>query len=161
MADMVELIKRLAVEAVEATKPACVYTGTVTKASPLKIKISDKLTLTKDNLIVAESLTDQYIYVNVEKDNKKTSYNFKVEDSSKKTKKASTGITVSGEGVSYNDPEHEHEMPDLEFEKIEITKAKIKVFNALKKGDEVALLRLPGGQKFYVMDRTVRADDTD
>lgn len=161
MADMVELFKKMAVDAIDAEKPACVFVGTVTKASPLKVKISDKLTLTEDNLIVPESLTDHYIYVDIEKDNKKTSYDIKIKDDSKKTKEELTGITVTGEGVSFNDPKHFHEMPDLEFDEIKISKAKIKVYNALKKGDKVLLLRNPGGQQFYILDRTVRADDPD
>lgn len=161
MAELSEIIKRMALEAMDGTKPARAVMGQVVKANPLKVKISDKLTLTEDNLVVPESLTDHYIYIDIEKDERKTSYDIKIKDDSKKTKDELTGITVTGEGVSYNDPKHFHEMPELEFDEIKVTKAKIKVYNALKKGDNVILLRDQGGQKFYIIDRTVRADDTD
>lgn len=161
MAELSEIIKRMALEAMDGTKPVRAVMGQVVKANPLKVKISDKLTLTEDNLVVPESLTDHYIYIDIEKDERKTSYDIKIKDDSKKTKDELTGITVTGEGVSYNDPKHFHEMPELEFDEIKVTKAKIKVYNALKKGDNVILLRDQGGQKFYIIDRTVRADDTD
>lgn len=60
MADsnLVQLIKRIAVEAVLASKP-CDYTiGTVTSASPLKIKVSQTLELEEDFLHLARSVTD-------------------------------------------------------------------------------------------------------
>lgn len=56
--NLVQLIKRIAVEAVQASKP-CDYTiGTVTSASPLKIKISQTLELEEDFLHLARSVTD-------------------------------------------------------------------------------------------------------
>lgn len=131
MAEFSEIIKALAIDAVEAGKPSCVMVGKVTKASPLEIKVSDKLTLTKEFLKVPESFTDHYIYMDIEK-GAQTTYDFKVQ----------------GEGS---------EETSLNLTKGEIKKAKVKVYNALKKNDEVLLIRNPGGQQFIVLDRTVRA----
>ena len=56
--NLVQLIKRIAVEAVQASKP-CDYTiGTVTSTSPLKIKVSQTLELEEDFLHLARSVTD-------------------------------------------------------------------------------------------------------
>ena len=86
MAELSEIIKRMALEAMDGTKPVRAVMGQVVKANPLKVKISDKLTLTEDNLVVPESLTDHYIYIDIEKDERKTSYDIKIKDDSKKTK---------------------------------------------------------------------------
>lgn len=161
MAELSELIKKMALDAMDGTKPSRIMMGQVIKASPLKVKVSEKLTLTEDDLVVPESLTDHYIYINLEKDERKTSYDIEIKNDSKKTEEEATGISVTGEGVLFDDPKHFHKMPELEFKEIKITKAKVRILNALKKGDNVILLRDQGGQKFYILDRTVRADDTD
>lgn len=54
---MINLIKQEALKAVNATNPVNVLTGTVTSMTPLKINIHQKLTLTKEFLIVTERLT--------------------------------------------------------------------------------------------------------
>ena len=56
--NIIQLIKRAAVEAVEAKKP-CTYTiGTVTSVSPLKIKVSQTLELEEDFLDLSRNVTD-------------------------------------------------------------------------------------------------------
>lgn len=54
---MINLIKREALKAVNATNPVNVITGTVTSTSPLQINIHQKLTLTNEFLIVIEHVT--------------------------------------------------------------------------------------------------------
>lgn len=56
--NIVQLIKQIAVEAVKAAKP-CDYTiGTVINTSPLKIKISQTLTLDEDFLDLSRNVTN-------------------------------------------------------------------------------------------------------
>lgn len=59
MADAVELVKRAAVDAVEAGKPVRVVLGTVISASPLKIQSEQKSVYTEKMLILPQSLTDR------------------------------------------------------------------------------------------------------
>lgn len=61
----VELIKRIAVEAVEAGKPAGIYTGTVSSTNPLKVSLSQKITLEDDMLILPRHLTDYNVDMTV------------------------------------------------------------------------------------------------
>jgi hypothetical protein len=59
--DLIKLIKRIAVEAVEASKPTNVVFGQVTSASPLKITIEQKITLSSQQLILTRNVTDHEI----------------------------------------------------------------------------------------------------
>lgn len=61
MADAVGLmmnIKRAALEALEASKPVQVLSGTVVSAKPLKIQIDQKMTLGGDLLTLTRNVTD-------------------------------------------------------------------------------------------------------
>ena len=60
--ELVKAVKQAAVEAVRAEAPVAVCYGTVTSASPLKIMVDQKKTLTDPQLI----LTDNVLHFNVE-----------------------------------------------------------------------------------------------
>lgn len=69
MADAVELLKILkkaAIEAVRASKPAEICFGKVTSVSPLKIYVDQKITLGKSQLVLARNVTDYQTEVTVE-----------------------------------------------------------------------------------------------
>lgn len=61
MDNLTALIKRAALEAVEAGKPAQIAYGRVVSTTPLQVKVSEKLILTSEVLIVPEHLTDHEI----------------------------------------------------------------------------------------------------
>lgn len=61
MDNLTALIKRAALEAVEAGKPAQIAYGSVINEKPLQVKVSEKLILTSEVLIVPEYLTDHEI----------------------------------------------------------------------------------------------------
>lgn len=63
--DLVKMIKKAAIEAVNASKPANIVFGKVTSANPLSIQIDQKLTLGKAQLVVSEHLTDHVVSVDV------------------------------------------------------------------------------------------------
>ena len=64
--NMLEIIKRAAMEAVEASQPTAVIEGTVISASPLKIQVSQMEPLTKDFLVLCQAVTDHEVEVSVE-----------------------------------------------------------------------------------------------
>ena len=64
--DLIKLIKRIAVEAVEASKPTNIVFGQVTSASPLKITIEQKITLSSQQLILTRNVTDHEIKMTLE-----------------------------------------------------------------------------------------------
>lgn len=126
--DIVNFVKRAAVEAVDANKPTAIVFGKVTSASPLKINVEQKMTLTAAQLVLTRNVTNfktsitggniqNYFYVGTEPN-------------------------VTTQPVS---PSHVHA----------VGKISVTVHNGLVVGDEVILLRQQGGQKYIVLDRVV------
>lgn len=103
MANLAELIKKAAVDAISASKPAQLVSGTVVAVEPLTVKVSDKLTITQEVIIVPEYLTDHVVTVDI------------------------------GDYRQFQT-----------------------IHNALKVGDNVIMLRDQGGQRFFILDRSVR-----
>ena len=128
--DFVKVIKKSAIEAVNNSKPADIFYGTVQSISPLTIFIDQKLILSEKFLIIPESLTDY-----------ETEISF--DDSSVKQ----VFTTWNMEETSESTPSK------ISFK--EKTKHKITVYNSLKTGEKVILLRQQGGQKYMVLDRAV------
>lgn len=58
MPNAVEVVKKAAVEAVEADKPVNLLFGTVISASPLKIQVDQKSIYTEKMLILTRNVTD-------------------------------------------------------------------------------------------------------
>lgn len=55
MANMIQIIKKAAIEAVEASKPVHVCFGEVIKKSPLTIKIEQRLELEEEFFVITET----------------------------------------------------------------------------------------------------------
>lgn len=54
---MIDLMKRTAINAMEASNPVKVVFGTVTSVNPIQIEIHQKLKLTKEFLVMTERVT--------------------------------------------------------------------------------------------------------
>ena len=124
--ELVETLKRAAVEAMEAKKPVNVYFGEVVSAAPLKINVEQKMELGEKQLILSRNVT-----------------NFKTSISGGNIKNYYYTGSTTDSGTAPVSPSHVHAVG-----KIEIT-----VHNGLVVGDEVILIRQQGGQKFIVLDR--------
>lgn len=105
--NLVELIKKAANEANEASEPSDFCYGRVISTSPLKILVEQRMELGKAQLVLTRNVTD-----------------FK------------TLISTRNQNI----------------ETIQVI-----VHNALKRGDEVILIKKKGGQKYLVLDRVVTA----
>lgn len=105
--------------------------GTVVSVSPLKIQITNLLTLPQSVLIVPEHLTNHKVSVTVDWETNQYQHSHTVTDS-------------EGEGCSVSNDTHKH--------KVNGTKT-ITINNALKVNDKVALIRKTGGQSYYILDR--------
>lgn len=137
--ELVEALKRAAVEAVNALKPVNVYFGKVVSVSPLEINVEQKMILGKKQLILSRNVTDFEMPVTVDW----------VTDSSLDTHYHTVNGTDSG-GDTVNLSTNERNLAHTH----KITgKKKITVHNGLVVGDEVILIRQQEGQKFIVMDR--------
>ena len=123
--ELVRLVKRAAVEAVLAGNPMSVCFGTVTSASPLKIMVDQKKTLTEAQLILTNNVRDFAVEMTTLPD-------------FHETEEESGG---SGD-AAFSSHKHKYQ-----------GRKKWKVHLALKSGEKVILLRCDGGQKYIVLDR--------
>ena len=121
--DLIRIMKKASLDAVESTKPVNVVFGKVTSESPLKILVEQKITLTAAQLILTRNVTDF--------NNEITVIDWTTENRS------------GGSGYD-SFSSHNHDL---------IGRKKIIVHNALKAGEEVVLIRQQGGQKYIVIDR--------
>lgn len=124
--ELVETLKRAAVEAMEAKKPVNVYFGEVVSAAPLKINVEQKMELGEKQLILSRNVT-----------------NFKTSITGGNIKNYYYTGSTTDSGTAPVTPSHVHAVG-----KIEVT-----VHNGLVVGDEVILIRQQEGQKFIVLDR--------
>lgn len=121
----IEIMKRAAKDANEAEQPTDLRFGTVVSVSPLRVQITNLLTIPESMLIVPEKLTD---------------YTTDVTPLDWVTENKSGG---SGDSAFSS---HNHSITG---------RKKMIIHNALKVGDKVALIRKKGGQVFYILDRIV------
>ena len=122
--DLVKVIKEVAVDAVNASKPTDIVFGKVIGTSPIKIKVNQKLILTSAQLVLSRNVTD---------------YEVEMEPIPSHWTESTSG--GSGDNAFAS---HQHEYKG---------KKKFKVYNALKNGEEVILIQMSGGQKYIIVDR--------
>lgn len=138
MADAAELVramKKAAMDAVNEGKPAEVCFGNVISTQPLKILVEQKLILGAEQLVLTKAVTDHWVDIEVS--------HFTVNDDfmiPEHTHNTPAGITDSGN----LDTTHKHRYKG---------RKKIFVYNGLKTGEKVLLVRFVGGQRFVVLDR--------
>lgn len=128
--DLLQVIKKVAVEAVDSLKPCEIRYGTVTSSSPLKINMEQKITLTDMQLVLTRNVKDYSINVTMNW----TSENA-VHDHS---------YTDDGSDMTTGSNTHNHQIKGTK---------QITIHNALKIGEKVLLIREQGGQKYIVIDR--------
>lgn len=137
MNDFLKLMKKTAVDAVNASKPADMVFGKVISASPLKIKVDQKLILTSAQLVLSRNVTDYRLSVTLDLE---TSSSLSTHTHDIKTNSGSDADFVTVE----TDLSHTHKVNGIKT---------MTVHNALKVGEEVILMQVSGGQKYIVIDR--------
>ena len=125
-------IKTIALNALESTKSSGIFFGTVLSASPLKIQVEQKMTLTAEFLVLSSLVQDFTVSMTVDHQTEaETEHTHAVHD------------TYSGGGSS--DPtDHLHEYKGTKSFRVHL---------GLTVGEKVILLRVQGGQQFIVLDR--------
>lgn len=129
--ELVQLVKKAAVEAVNAAGPMRLCYGTVTSAAPLKIQVDPKKTLTDPQLILTDNVRDFNVELSTIVGTGKSLGPHYTEDESGGSGDAAFAA-------------HKHRYQG---------RKKWRVHNALKTGEKVILLRCDGGQKYIVLDR--------
>jgi sortase (surface protein transpeptidase) len=71
--DLLVTLKKAAIEAVAASKPTAVVYGKVISTSPLKINVEQKMTLTKEQLVLTRNVTDYEVAMTVDHATENTS----------------------------------------------------------------------------------------
>jgi len=64
--DFVITMKKAALEAVNASDPTAIVFGKVISIAPLKINIEQKMTLTKEFLVLTRNVTDHKVFMTVD-----------------------------------------------------------------------------------------------
>ena len=125
---LLNIVKRAATEATEASNPVNICFGTVISVAPLKILVDQKMILGTAQLVLTRNVTDFDAEISFNDQNIKQKFT---------TWDVGETIESSPSKIAFK-------------EKI---KHKITVYNGLKVGDKVILLREQGGQKYIVLDR--------
>lgn len=158
MADMIEIIKKAALDAFNEKAPTSILFGTVMNVNPLEIQIEQKMILGKEFLILTKNVIDYTINVSLDWNTETKSLNANHSHSvngnihvnssispnpnnSIITNTINSSLAIESKEISLS---HSH--------KITGTKT-ITIHNALRKGDGVILLQIQGGQKFVVLDK--------
>ena len=147
MADYTELLqvmKRAALEAVAAGQPLALCYGTVRSVEPLQIMADQKLPLEAEQLELTGAVQDRFVDIEIK------AY---TENDSFMDGRHTHGIidTYTGGGSSDEgnlNTTHKHAIKG---------RKKLKLCNGLQVGEKVLLLRWQGGQKYLVLDRVSEA----
>lgn len=178
MPNLVEVIKKVALEAVIASNPTSLVVGMVTSTSPLQITIEQRLMLDEDFLILTKHVTDHYVDVTVSHSTKDKGVSGLTHSHTYKgtTKESSvdghTHVVPLKEGNVTSEPAKEGTTSHTHLYEGETEKAfaesaedttkhaheykgrkKVLIHYGLKQGESVLLIRMQGGQKYLVLDR--------
>lgn len=121
MQNLSQVIKKMALDAVEANKPMELVLGTVISISPIKISLSQLLLIGESFILNPEGLAGQEFT-----------------------------ISLDEQKISLKNDEDE-----LKEFTIMPQDLKIKIKSHIKKDDKVFLLRLQGGQKYFILSLLV------
>ena len=137
--ELVDTLKRAALDAVEASKPVYVYFGEVQSTSPLRINVEQRMLLGEKQLILSRNVTDFSTMVTI--------------DWTSESSFSTHSHTVKGDNGSGGTIDLTSETKNLAHAHKITGKKKITIHNGLAVGDEVILIRQQEGQKFIVVDR--------
>lgn len=125
---LIQKIKQAAIEAVEEGTPVVLMYGVVESVNPLRVNADQRLPLEEDSLILTSNVKDY-----------KTEISFN-----------NPGIKNIVKNYTMDDEEGENYQ--LTFQDSSI-KNEVTIYNGLKQGEKVILLRIQGGQEYIVLDR--------
>ena len=179
-ASLLQILKRIAREERESADLCNILIGTVTSANPLKIRISQKIELDEDFLVLSRNVTDYNtdVSLDVNTDSVSIAHTHGVDFTSQTGGSTNHvhGVNIESQLGGKPDPDHKHTVTgntssvDISHTHgvVGVTQSaggshshKVKgrmtvtVHNALKQGEKVLLMMEDGGQTYYVIDRVV------
>lgn len=162
--DLLNLIKKAASEAVDASKPAAILYGKVLNTSPLEINVEQKMILHKAQLVLTRNVSDYETEVTVDwsTENKVMDANHSHSTSGEITVNSTATISPNPDNESVTITNQVNDGKTVDNEDINLThnhaikgRKKIIIHNGLKVNDEVLLIRMQGGQKYIILDKVV------
>ena len=143
--DSVNNIKKLIANTVKAMMPTGIYYGTVISEKPIKIDVEQKMTLCDKQLVLSRSVTDYRTEL---------SYDDPAIYQSVDVKEGYIiGDVLDKKAVKNEEIEQNTAKITLKYANTEKVKHKVTVYNSLKMGEKVILMRAQGGQQYVVIDR--------
>ena len=144
-AELLKLIKKSALEAVDASKPMNFFFGEVIKTEPLTIDVEQKMKLGKSQLILSRNVTDFETEVSVDT---VTGHALGMH-----THRLSLEAEEAGEPLHRHSISESMDAQDLSHAHEIKKRMKVTVHNRLAVGEKVILIQNKGGQKYLVVDR--------
>lgn len=129
--DLVKIIRKAAVEAVEAAKPTAFTHGKVISADPLTVEVDQKIRLKPMQMELGETMQEYEVEAELELEELELNLELEIEGEV-------VAALAKGDGKM---------------------KGKIKIRRSLEPGMDVILVRQQGGQKYTVYDK-VKKDET-
>lgn len=156
--DIMEIIKKASLDAVENSSPTNILFGNVINIDPLEIQVEQKLILTKEFLVLTKNVIDYEtqvsMYWNTENTNLDAIHSHEVsgniqvnstiepnDNKQEITNTVNSNMRVEDATINF---QHSHTITGIKT---------IKIYNGLKQGDKVILIQQRGGQKFVVLDK--------
>lgn len=124
-------IKRAALELNQNEKLCDLSYGTVVSVAPLRVQVTNLLTIPTALLVVPKHLTDYEVEVTLDWVTETDTHSHDTSNS-------------DGEECDVKSNTHSHKV---------LGRKKMIIHNGLKVGDKVALLRKQGGQSYFIIDR--------
>lgn len=155
---IIDIIKRASLDAVDNAQMCDIRYGTVTSVKPLKVYVTNNFTIPEKLLIVPEHLTDyqvEFTFDNESDDAEEVAQY--VEHYWRMPMPVGGPLMKNIEIPRQGTDKFVIFKPTPTLTGSKKPKHKITIYNALKVGDKVALLRKQGGQSYFILDR-VRGD---
>lgn len=140
-AELVQALKKAALEAVDASKPVNICFGKVETTTPLTINVEQKMILGEKQLILSRNVTRYTTMVTMQWETEKEETTHKHQ---LKNITDDGGDKITSAYTETQDKKHIHDIKGTK---------KMTFHNELEKGEEVILVRVQGGQKYVVLDR--------
>ena len=129
--EVLEAMKQMSVDAQNSQKPTIILFGQVTSAKPLQIFVNQKQTIKEDALILTHAVKDYEVDIEVS--------HYTVNDNFLITMHDHPNVMEDD-----FDSHHKHAYRG---------RKKIKIYNGLKVGEKVMMIRQNGGSRYIVLDR--------
>lgn len=129
--EVLEAMKQMSVDAQNSQKPVIVLFGQVLSVKPLQIKVNQKQTIKENALILTHAVKDYEVDIEVS--------HYTVNDDFLQTMHDHPNVAANS-----FDSHHKHAYQG---------RKKIKIYNGLKVGENVVMLRQNGGSRYLVLDR--------